>query len=48
MLDKTISRGEVDSLFDEYSQYLKDSSSTSKNLINDMINLLIALNLVEK
>jgi len=46
--NKTIQRGEVDSLFEEYSQYLKDSSSSSKNIVNDMINLLIAMNLVEK
>jgi len=46
--NKTISRGEVEALFEEYSQHLKDSSSTSKNIVNDMINLLIALNLVEK
>ncbi len=48
ILDKTISRGEVEALFEESSQYLKDSSSTSKNIVNDMISLLIALNLVEK
>jgi len=38
----------VEALFEESSQYLKDSSSTSKNIVNDMISLLIALNLVEK
>ena len=40
-------RGEIEGMFEEYSLYFKESTS-SKTIINDAINLLFSLNFIEK
>ncbi len=46
ILDKTITRTDVDNLFEEATVQAKEIGS--KNVINDALSILFALNLIEK
>ena len=47
LIDRIILRGDIEGIFEEYSLYFKETSS-SKIIVNDAINLLFSLNFIEK